>query len=102
MSQSSQFRNYSGTDMQIENSMSKNHLAVISLVLGIASLLIAGPFTGIPGLVVGIRARCAAVRGEASNRGLALIGIVVSLIGTIGSIALIAWLAVHGLPASLA
>lgn len=94
-------KSYSGDDVRAETATSKNHLAVASSALGIASVLITGFLTGIPGVIIGVRAYSAILRGEADNRALALTGIILSLVGIIGSIALIAWVTIHGLPSQL-
>lgn len=70
-----------------------NGKAVTSLVLGILSLVSCGPFTGIPAIILGTRAR-AEIRqaaGAEDGEGLATAG---SITGWIGTILLgLAWLA---------
>ncbi|CAM5778145.1 DUF4190 domain-containing protein [Cellulomonas persica] len=61
----------------------KNGLAVWSLVLGIASLVLCGLFSGIPAIVVGNKAKRAAAAGEANNESLATGGIITGWIGTV-------------------
>lgn len=55
----------------------RNDLAVWSLVLALAGIVLAcGFLTGIPAVIVGQNARRAVARGEANNDGVALAGIV--------------------------
>ncbi len=62
-----------------------NSKAVISLVLGILSLLCCGFFAGIPAIIVG-RSEVKAIdegRADPTNRNLAQIGWILGLVGTI-------------------
>jgi hypothetical protein len=55
----------------------RNSLGVWSLVLGIASVVLAlGVVTGIPAIIVGNQGRRAVRAGEANNEGTALTGVV--------------------------
>lgn len=59
----------------------RNSLGVWSLVLGIASVVLAlGVVTGIPAIIVGNQGRRAVRAGEADNEGLALTGVVLGWI----------------------
>jgi len=62
--------------------------ATTALVLGIASLLFCGLFTGIPAIVLGRRARreIDASNGQLGGRGTATAGFVTGLIGTAWSL----------------
>lgn len=60
----------------------KNNLGVWALALGIASLVLCGFFSGIPAIIVGNKAKKAALAGEADNAGMATAGIVTGWIGT--------------------
>lgn len=102
MADPNRLRNYSGSDTQPGKPVPNNHRARTSLFLGIFSILVAGFLTGIPGIIIGVRAYSAAVRGEATGRGLALGGIILSAIGVIASIIGIIWISIHGLPSRLA
>lgn len=66
---------------------SRNSLGVWSLVLGILSVLlccfVVGVIPGVIGLWLGIKGRGAAARGEATNGGLSLAGIIVSILGIV-------------------
>jgi hypothetical protein len=68
-------------------STARNSLGVWSLVLGIVSVLLCcfviGIVPGGIGLWLGIKGRGAAARGEASNGGLSLAGIIVSILGIV-------------------
>ncbi len=75
----------------------KNSLAVWSLVLAIVGFFVCGFFTGIPAVIVGGRAKRAVAEGQANNGGMATAGvvlgwivIVISVLGIIASIFLIA------------
>ena len=62
-----------------------NTKAIISLVLGILSLLCCGFFAGIPAIIVG-RSEVKAIdegRSDPANRNLAQIGWILGLVGTI-------------------
>ena len=61
----------------------KNSLGVWSLVLGIASIVLCGPFSGIPAIIIGNNAKRAVAAGEADNASLATGGVVTGWIGTI-------------------
>ena len=55
----------------------RNSLGVWSLVLGIASIVLAlGVVTGIPAIIIGNQGRRAVRAGEANNEGMALTGVV--------------------------
>lgn len=58
--------------------------------LGLASMLCCGLLTGIPAIYVGARALSdiEASRGRLVGRGLAWVGIVLGILGTIGSVGL--------------
>ncbi|MDR7385451.1 DUF4190 domain-containing protein [Promicromonospora iranensis] len=59
----------------------RNNLGVWSLVLGIASVVLAlGVVTGIPAIIVGNQGRRAVRAGEANNEGMALTGVVLGWI----------------------
>ncbi len=64
----------------------KNGLAVWSLVLSIVGLVLCGLFTGIPAVIVGVNARKAVARGEASNGGMATAGIIIGALAIAWSI----------------
>ena len=59
--------------------------ATTSLVLGIASLVLCGLFTGIPAIILGIKARREAreSHGRVGGEGLALGGIITGVLGTL-------------------
>ncbi|MFD2024288.1 DUF4190 domain-containing protein [Promicromonospora aerolata] len=62
----------------------RNSLGVWSLVLGIASVVLAlGVFTGIPAIIVGNQGRRAVRAGEANNEGMALTGVVLGWISLV-------------------
>ena len=65
--------------------------ATTSLVLGIASLVLCGLFTGIPAIILGVRARreIRESNGRIGGDGLALGGIITGVVGTL------LWLAVY-------
>ena len=55
----------------------RNSLGAWSLVLGIASIVLAlGVVTGIPAIIIGNQGRRAVRDGEANNEGMALTGVV--------------------------
>ena len=64
--------------------------ATNALWLGLASLVCCGLFTGIPAIYVGARALSdiEASRGRLIGRGTAWVGIVLGIIGTVGSLGL--------------
>jgi hypothetical protein len=59
--------------------------AIVSLVLGVASLVMCGLFTGIPAIILGVQARRSVAQsaGREGGEGLALGGIVTGIVGTI-------------------
>jgi Domain of unknown function (DUF4190) len=59
--------------------------ATASLVLGIASLVLCGLFTGIPAIILGVKARrqVRESNGQVGGDGLALGGIITGVIGTL-------------------
>ena len=61
----------------------KNSLGVWSLCLGIASFLCCGLVTGIPSIIVGYLGIQAANEGRATNKGMSIAGIVLSVAGTV-------------------
>ena len=68
----------------------KNSLGVWSLCLGIASFLCCGIVTGIPSIIVGYLGIQAANGGRATNKGMSIAGIVLSVAGTVLAIVLYA------------
>ena len=68
----------------------KNSLGVWSLCLGIASFLCCGIVTGIPSIIVGYLGIQAANEGRATNKGMSIAGIVLSVAGTVLAIVLYA------------
>jgi hypothetical protein len=55
----------------------RNSLGVWSLVLGIASVVLAlGAITGVPAIIIGNQGRRAVRAGEANNEGMAVTGVV--------------------------
>lgn len=59
----------------------RNSLGVWSLVLGIASVVLAlGVFTGIPAIIIGNKGRQAVRAGDADNEGMAVTGVVLGWI----------------------
>jgi hypothetical protein len=61
----------------------RNDLGIWALVLGIASIVLScGPFTGIPAIIVGSKAKKAVEAGEANNGGMALAGVILGWVGT--------------------
>ncbi|AEE45936.1 DUF4190 domain-containing protein [Cellulomonas fimi] len=61
----------------------KNNLGVWALVLGIASLVMCGFVSGIAAIIIGNKAKKAALAGEADNGGMATAGVVTGWIGTV-------------------
>ncbi|HEV6952122.1 MAG TPA: DUF4190 domain-containing protein [Promicromonospora sp.] len=62
----------------------RNNLGVWSLVLGIASVVLAlGAVTGVPAIIVGNQARRAVRAGEADNEGMALTGVVLGWVSLV-------------------
>jgi len=68
----------------------KNSLGVWSLCLGIASFLCCGLLTAIPSIIVGYLGIQAANEGRATNKGMSIAGIVLSVAGTVLAIVLYA------------
>ena len=68
----------------------KNSLGVWSLWLGIASFLCCGLLTAIPSIIVGYLGIQAANEGRATNKGMSIAGIVLSVVGTVLAIVLYA------------
>ena len=61
----------------------KNSLGIWALVLGILSIVCScGPFTGIPAIIVGRKAKEAQAQGRANNGTLGQVGFVLGIIGT--------------------
>jgi len=72
----------------------RNGLGTASLVLGILSIIgiitvIGGVILGLIGVILGLVGRGRVKRGEAANGGVALAGVVTSLVGLVVSIILI-------------
>lgn len=79
----------------------KNDLAVWSLVLGIAGIVLScGLITGIPAIIVGNLARQAVRKGEANNDGMAVAGVILGWVsvalGAIAVVLFVIWLVVFG------
>ena len=74
-------------------STARNSLGVWSLVLGILSIvlccLVVGIVPGAIGVWLGFKGRSAAARGEASNGGMALAGIILGIVGILASLYMI-------------
>ena len=68
----------------------KNSLGGWALGLGIASLVCCSIVTGIPAIIVGYMGMQAANEGRATNKGMSIAGIVLSVAGTVLSIVLYA------------
>ncbi|QPL04501.1 MULTISPECIES: DUF4190 domain-containing protein [Actinomyces] len=66
-----------------QQSTEKNNLGAWALGLGIAALACCGLFTGIPAIILGIMGVQAANQGRASNKGLAIAGIVLGVLSII-------------------
>jgi hypothetical protein len=62
----------------------KNSLGVWALSLGIVSFICFGPIAGIAAIITGVLGRKAAQRGEANNGGLALTGIILGAVASVG------------------
>ena len=77
--------------------------AVTSLTLGILSLVLCGPFTGIPAMVLGRRAirQIDSSGGRVKGRGLATAGFVTGLVGTVQYLFTYVLLAVLGASGAL-
>ena len=73
-----------------EPSGGASNRALISLVLGILGLVLCGPFTGVPGIILGKMELDAIRRGTSapSNEGLARAGFYVSIAATVLSVLL--------------
>jgi hypothetical protein len=71
--------------------------AKTALWLGLASLLCCGLFTGIPAIFIGVRAlnEIEIERGRLTGKGLAWTGIVLGIVGTLGSLAVGGYRATH-------
>ncbi len=72
-----------------QHSTSTNQKAVWSLVLGILSLVFCGFLSGIPGWILGVMAKKEIRSSNESGEGMAIAGLVLSIIGTILSIVVI-------------
>ena len=66
----------------------KNSLGNWALGLGIASFVCCGLIAGIPAIIVGYLGIQAANEGRATNKGMSIAGIVLSLVGTVLNIVL--------------
>jgi hypothetical protein len=75
----------------------KNGLGTAALVLGVLSLLtwffLIGGLLGVAAIVLGVMALARVKRGEASNRGMALTGIITGVLGVLLTILVIAGVA---------
>jgi hypothetical protein len=62
-----------------------NSSATISIILGVVSIFLCGLFTGIPAIILGLKARkeIAASDGRQSGDGVALGGVITGAIGTV-------------------
>jgi Domain of unknown function (DUF4190) len=73
----------------------QNIFGILSLVLGIVSIVVccfyAGVWAGIPAIVLGVIGMNKAKRGQASNRGLALTGVILGAIGVVILVGLLAF-----------
>lgn len=67
-------------------STEKNNLGGWALGLGIASLVCCGLFTGIPAIILGYLGMQAAKEGRASNKGMAIAGLIMGSLSAVGSI----------------
>jgi hypothetical protein len=79
----------------------KNDLAVWSLVLGIAGIVLScNIITGIPAIIVGNLARQAVRKGEANNDGMAVAGVILGWVSValaaIAVVLFVIWLVVFG------
>lgn len=72
-------------DQPAAGSTRRNALGIWSLVLGILSIVLCcvGWLPGIPAVILGFLGRSAASRGEATNRGMALAGVILGAIGLV-------------------
>ena len=66
----------------------KNSLGIWSLSLGLVSFFCCGFITGIPAIIVGYLGIQAANEGRATNKGMSIAGMVLSLAGTVLNIVL--------------
>lgn len=74
----------------------RNSLGAWSLVLGIASVVLAlGAITGIPAIIIGNQGRRAVRAGEADNEGMALTGVVLGWISLAILVAVIVFVIVR-------
>lgn len=76
--------------------------AVTALVLGILGLVMCGPFTAVPAIVVGRRAlrEIDDAQGRLGGRGMAQAGFVLGIVGTVlGALALLVFLGLFALGA---
>ncbi len=80
--------NYIGPQPGPTSGSASSNKAMFSLILGILSLICCGPFTGIPGAILGKMEMDAIKQGRApeSNMGMAKAGFWISLAGTVLSI----------------
>lgn len=60
----------------------KNNLGIWALILGIASLMLCGMFSGIPAIILGRAGEKAQDQGLANNRALARTGWILGIVGT--------------------
>ncbi|QKD79672.1 MULTISPECIES: DUF4190 domain-containing protein [Actinomyces] len=74
------------------NPTEKNWMGITALVCG-CLVLLCGLFTGIPAIIFGAMGMNAAGRGEATNRGMAIAGLV---LGVISVVMTIIWIALGG------
>ncbi|MFV0633606.1 DUF4190 domain-containing protein [Demequina sp.] len=77
----------------------KNSLGVWALVLGILAIVCScGPFTGIPAIILGKKAKEAQEQALATNGSLGTVGMVLGIVGTaLFGIGLVLYFAVGGL-----
>ena len=67
-------------------STEKNNLGGWALGLGIASLVCCGLFTGIPAIILGYLGMQAAKEGRASNKGMAIAGLIMGSLSIVWTI----------------
>jgi hypothetical protein len=72
----------------------RNRLGIAALVLGIAAAVLSvtvlgGIVLGVPALILGLKGRARARRGEATNGGVAVAGVVTGIIALLLSVALV-------------
>jgi hypothetical protein len=74
----------------------QNVFGVLALILGIVSIIVCcfygGIWAGIPGIVLGVIGINKAGKGRASNRGLAMTGVVLSVIGLLLTVVLVGYI----------